>query len=64
MKKFYKTPETEIVTLRTSTILQGEDVLEESGKIGPGGNMGNENNNFDENEITSDITSPSGLWDD
>lgn len=63
MKKSYKTPETEVVTLRISSILQGEEVLDDSGKIGPGGNLGNESK-FDENEINSDITSPSGLWDD
>ena len=61
MKNFYKAPETEIVTLRTASILQDEDPIENSGVTQTP--KSNESITFDEGELSTDMTK-SGLWED
>ena len=59
MKKNYQVPETDIVTVRTSSLLQEEIENSGTGII----IQGNENNTFEDNELSTDMNK-SGLWED
>ena len=60
MKNLYKKPETELVILRTSSILQDEEQIENSGVTqNP---KSNEIMTFDEGELPTDLNK-SSLWD-
>lgn len=59
MKKNYQVPETDIVTVRTSSPLQEEIENSGTGII----IQGNENNTFEDNELSTDMNK-SGLWED
>lgn len=57
MKKIYKTPEMEVFKT-----LMSENILEESGQVGP---LGNENNTFEETETPLEVGDQQvNLWDD
>ena len=58
MKKNYQVPETVICETEISI-----RILEDSGEIGSGGALTNENSSFEEEETSLEISN-SNLWDD
>ena len=58
MKKYYQIPEIEVIAMVTSKCF-----LEDSGEIGSGGNIANQDKTFDADDVSLDISgSPSSLW--
>lgn len=60
MKKNYQNPETEIVFVGLANLIMDEDPEMSPGELGPGHNLANDNEIFDENEI---VNGSSNLWD-
>lgn len=58
MKKIYQIPEVQVWETELSN-----NILEDSGEIGSGGALTNENSSFEEEEPSLEISN-SNLWDD